>query len=332
MTPLFEPPYLSGIESQKESLLTPVYYLFLLSCTLHMLSFKLKLTLFHSNRHFRPRPAIKGQAVADFVAELTPPMLVAEQVSVNVTELQVSSSEDEEPTWTLYVDGSSNSKGCGAGLLLVSPDGERFEYALRFTFRTSNNEAEYEALIAGLRVAERVGVTNLLIFSDSQLIVNQVAEMYQAKEHRMATYLMKVKELLKSFSKYEIRQIPRSQNANADSLARLAAAYDTELCRTVPVEILTEPSILEKEVVAIGDPIQGSQKTWMDPLIDYLVNGTVPSDKASARRLRYRAARYAVRDNRLYKRSYSIPLLKCLTHEEAKYVMREVHEGVCGNH
>lgn len=84
---------------------------------------------------FEPRVSIKGQAVADFMAELTPNQLAT----------------NSKQQWTLYVDGSSNEKGCGARILLQSPEGTRFEYVLQFNFRASNNEAEYEALLAGLR-------------------------------------------------------------------------------------------------------------------------------------------------------------------------------------
>ena len=78
----------------------------------------------------------------------------------------------DDLSWELYVDGFSNKRDCGAGLLLLSPEGDWFEYALRFGFRVSNNEAEYKAFLAGLRLAIGIGVTNLVIYSDSPLIVN----------------------------------------------------------------------------------------------------------------------------------------------------------------
>ena len=72
-----------------------------------------------------------------------------------------------ENTWTLHVDGASNEQGSGAGLILKSPEGVMTEYALRFSFKTSNNQAEYEALIAGLRIAKDLKVDKLKAFSDS---------------------------------------------------------------------------------------------------------------------------------------------------------------------
>lgn len=105
---------------------------------------------------FEPRVAMKGQAVADFIAELTPPL---------------SSGEENLSRWVLNVDGSSNEKGSGAGVLLQVLSGDRFEYGVRFNFPTSNNEAEYEALIVVLRMAEAMGATHLGIRRNS-LVVN----------------------------------------------------------------------------------------------------------------------------------------------------------------
>lgn len=100
---------------------------------------------------FVPRTSLKGQVMADFVTELTPSL----------------ETVDSKRQWTLYVDGSSNEKGCGASILLQSPEVMRFEYAIRFNFRTSNDEIEYEALLVGLRMAQGMDAACLLILSDS---------------------------------------------------------------------------------------------------------------------------------------------------------------------
>ncbi|CAL2257309.1 unnamed protein product [Prunus armeniaca] len=125
---------------------------------------------------FKPRPAEKGQAVADFISELTPPAL--SETSFPNAILTAPEKMDTErfdtsvPLWILHMDGSANQQGCGAGLVLTTPDGGKVEYALRFNFRTSNNEAEYEALLAGLRLAKSMSARQISIHSDSQLIVN----------------------------------------------------------------------------------------------------------------------------------------------------------------
>ena len=106
--------------------------------------------------------------------------------------------------WGLYVDGSSNDGGSGAGLILISPKGHQMHCALRFIFKASNNKAEYEALIVGLKLAKEIKVESLEIFSDSQLVVCQSTDEYQAREEKMTVYLQKAKELLGSFDSYII--------------------------------------------------------------------------------------------------------------------------------
>ncbi|XP_022156791.1 uncharacterized protein LOC111023625 [Momordica charantia] len=273
---------------------------------------KLAVELSEYDIQFEPRTAIKGQVVADFIAELALP--------------SAQTSTPDQP-WTVYVDGSSNEKGCGAGVLLLASDDMRFEYALRFNFRTSNNEAGYEALFVGLRMAKGLGATHLLIFSDSQLIVNQIREDYQTKDPWMEKYLGKVRSHLAYFQTYEIRQIPRLQISNADALAKLASPYETDLARSVPVEILDNPSILELDMMEIDS----HPSSWMEPIKDFL-GGKVPADPRETKKMTRKAARYLLRDGTLYRRGFSLPLLKFIFEEDGHYVLREVHERVCGNH
>ena len=108
------------------------------------------------------------------------------------------------------MDGASNSGGSGAGLVLISPDGYKTSQALRFNFKASNNKAEYEALLAGLGLARELGVQTVEVFSDSLLVVSQVAGEFQAKEERMVKYLEKAKALLSQFAAHRVTRVPRS--------------------------------------------------------------------------------------------------------------------------
>ncbi|KAM1043597.1 hypothetical protein ACFX2A_035646 [Malus domestica] len=99
------------------------------------------------------------------------------------------------------------------------------EYALRFKLKASNNEAEYETFLAGLRLAKHFGVKQIDIFSDSQLVVNQVTNKFNAKDSSMAAYLAQTQLLLQHFH-YQITQIPRAVNSHADALARFALAVE----------------------------------------------------------------------------------------------------------
>ena len=105
------------------------------------------------------------------------------------------------------------------------------EYALRFRFRASNNEAEYEAVIAGLNLAHSMEVDQLEICSDSQLVVKHIEDSYEARGEKMILYLKKVRELLKKFLRVQIRHIPRAENSRADALAKLVTASQEDLNR-----------------------------------------------------------------------------------------------------
>lgn len=156
--------------------------------------------------------------------------------------------------------------------------------------------------------------------------------MYQGKECRMVVYLTEVRKMLSSFKKFEIKQILRSQNANADSLARLTIAYDVELDRMVPVEVLNSPNILREELMEIKDPTEVETHNLMTPIIKYLEGGELSNNKTEAWRLRCKADHYVISNGRLYKRGYSLPLLKSIDLDKADYIMWEIHEGICGNH
>ena len=114
--------------------------------------------------------------------------------------------------------------GSGAGIVVTTPEGDSVECALRFDFKATNNQAEYEALIARLKVCTALGADEVEVFSDSQVIVNQVLDEYQAKDENMIAYLKLAKELLRRFKEYKIIQIPREENKQADVLAKLASA------------------------------------------------------------------------------------------------------------
>ncbi|GJR02504.1 reverse transcriptase domain-containing protein [Tanacetum coccineum] len=109
-------------------------------------------------------------------------------------ELMAEPEELPEP-WTLFTDGSSCIDGSGAGLILTNPKGVEFTYAMRFRFEATNNEAEYEALIAGLRIAKQIGIKNLQANVDSWLVANQVNGSYVVKELGMVQYLEKEKSI-----------------------------------------------------------------------------------------------------------------------------------------
>ena len=208
---------------------------------------------------YKPKTSIKGQILADFVMEFAPVELA-----------EPTQSEDDLPIWKLFIDGASNAQGSGAGLILTSPEGIDIEYALRFGFHASNNEAEYEAVIAGLNLAY-----SLEVHSDSQLVVRQIEDTYEAKSEKMVLYLQKVRDLLKKFVLVQVKYVPRTENSRADALAKLATALQEDIGESTPVEYLAEPSIDPYGMVVA--PV-GSVPNWMDPIWDYINDGTLPDD------------------------------------------------------
>ncbi|XP_022007353.1 uncharacterized protein LOC110906547 [Helianthus annuus] len=240
---------------------TPIYYLSWVLAgpeTRYPTLEKLAIELGALDIEYRKRTAIKGQVIADFLAEI-PDGEVIQDLAVN----DIPESSTARQTWKLYTDGSSSGKGAGAGLMLISPDEIKLMYAMRFDFECSNNEAEYEALLAGLRMAQSMGATRVDAYVDSLLVNNQVNETYEAKDETMAKYLAKTKELIASFDNVTLNHIHRGRNQIADALSKLATSG---MEKEVKVETLQSPCIDSREVSAITAE-EPCWKSYLGPLI-----------------------------------------------------------------
>ncbi|XP_022865086.1 uncharacterized protein LOC111384970, partial [Olea europaea var. sylvestris] len=269
---------------------------------------------------FKPRPSIKAQALADFIAELTPrPGGLGESLSM-------STSLD---TWQIFVDGASNSSGSGAWVIIISLDKQtEIQCTLRFEFEATNNEAEYEAVIIALELAFSLELEFVKIFSDSQLVVGQIEGSFERKDEKMSLYCMNVQDLQRKFKSCEITKIARKDNEKADALSRLVFMGIDNLDRTIHIKVITEPSINQIPDVMDID----NEPSWMDPIIEFITNGNLPSNARLARSIRARAPRYCMIDDVLFRRSITLPYLRCLRPSESSQALAEVHEGVCGNH
>ena len=178
-----------------------------------------------------PRTSIKGQVLADLVAEFTEPEIEELPSIGNMDEKLVGTiSQYRLPTWEVYVDRTSNHKGSRVGLVLMSPEKVVIEKSLRLDFSATNNEAEYETLLEGIAMVQRMEGKSIKLFSDSRLVVGQVKgefeakEEFEAKDERMQGYLSQVKFLQLKFDSFDLLHVPRSGNAHADSLAMLATS------------------------------------------------------------------------------------------------------------
>ena len=197
---------------------------------------------------------------------------------------------------------------------------------VRLNFPTTNNEAEYEALVAGLDLTKATRAASVVIYYDSQIVANQMNGDYECKGKRMKRYLDQVRKMVDDLEA-KIIQIPRGENEQADHLAKAASVEHM----ITPGNIL---SFVQFSPLIDSDDIQeiSSESNWTTPLVSYLKNGDLPDEKEVAIKLKVQAARFVLIKDVLYKRGFSRPYLRCLGTKEAIYIMREVHEGICRNH
>ncbi|PNX98240.1 gag-pol polyprotein [Trifolium pratense] len=270
---------------------------------------------------YESRKALKAQALADFVAEMTPSTI----------------PNSEADKWTIFVDGASNSAGAGAGIILENGAGTIIEVSVALSFPASNNQAEYEAFLADLRLAKDVGAREVKIFTDSQLVVSQVIGEYQAKNDHLQDYLRLVREMLALFDYIEVKHVPRGDNMRADIFSKLASTKKKGGNKSVIQEILPRPSIEEHtsptlSVMAVDVNSIEDGTSWMTNYYTYLAHGHLPEDEKEAKTLQRKASSYCLMYDKLYKRGISIPLLKCIGEDDVDYVLREIHEGINGQH
>ena len=278
-------------------------------------------------------------------------------------------SAGDDFRWVLSVDGSSNQLGSGAGVILEGPNGVLIEQSLRFAFKASNNQVEYDALIAGILLAKDMGARVLMAKSDSLLVTGQVTGEFQAKDSQMAAYLEYVQELKRSFVLFDVVHVPREQNAQADLLAKLASSGKGGRQRTVIQEILKTPRafVADHQVLQIcrsmerlarshrsltqetlrtprvrAHPVGEAKMTqicaihepdiWITPYQRYMADSVLPVDPTEARKVNKNSSKFTLIDGELYRFGFTHPLLVCVHGEKCMRIMAELHEGICGSH
>ncbi|XP_075665737.1 uncharacterized protein LOC142635476 [Castanea sativa] len=164
---------------------------------------------------YSPKSLVKGQVLTDFIAEFSP--RVGKEMVCPV----------EVISWKVFVDSASSVLGVGAGIVVITLEGIKLEHSFRLGFKASNNEAECEALLAGLRVVVNLGVKEVEVYLDSRLVANQVQGNFEAKDSWMM----------------EVIQVGKGRNRHANSLATLASSSTEGIPRLIKVELVAEPSI-----------------------------------------------------------------------------------------
>ena len=231
-----------------------------------------------------PCTSIKGQVLVDLVAEFTEPPIEELESAENLDEKLVSKiSQFRLPAWEVYVDGASNQKGLGIGLVLISPKKVIIEKSLRSDFLATNNEAEYESLLIGMAMVQRMGGKSVKVFSDSRLIVGQEKGEFEAKDERLQGYLSQVKCLWSKFDFFDLLHIPRNGNAYADSLPMLATSSAQDLPRVILVEDLYKPTETRREIAQIYQIRAGPSR--MDSIIQFLKEDIMPEERIEANKV-----------------------------------------------
>ncbi|GAA0151078.1 hypothetical protein LIER_09872 [Lithospermum erythrorhizon] len=194
--------------------------------------------------NYAPRSRIKAQVLADFIVENN---------TRSIPEAQYQDKKPEEvPKWILYVDGASNDKGAGVGILIQGVDGEQFEYAMSFSFNdATNNEVEYEAMVAGLQMAKYLAIDHLKVRGDLKLFIEQVRGDRGVKNDVMKNYHAKALFLVQGFEYVIFEHIPRTENEHADHLSQLPITYYDEMSSHVKIEIRETPIYEEVAVMRV---------------------------------------------------------------------------------
>ncbi|KAK1607953.1 hypothetical protein QYE76_031626 [Lolium multiflorum] len=318
---------------------------------------------------YERRDAIKSQALADFL--------------VDWAEVQYKPPEHRIEYWKMHFDGSKLKEGLGAGVVLTSPKGDHLRYVLQVHFRASNNVAEYEALIHGLKVAKEIGALRIICYGDSDLVVQQCSGDWDAKDVNMASYRFHVQKIAGFFEGCEFHHVPRAENEAADTLSKLGSSRQ-EIPPGIALAHLRVPSIKpspESESIFVPEshvvpmeidegnpgtapansgtvPVNSGTTTpipeeamlvdnmdidmpvfvvreapsWVKPIKEFLINGTLPVDENESRRIQRRSKAYTIINGEAYKRSVTGVLQRCVEPEEGKEMLEEIHRGECGHH
>ncbi|XP_076955837.1 uncharacterized protein LOC143630812 [Bidens hawaiensis] len=144
----------------------------------------------------------------------------------------------------------------------------------------------------------------------------------------MTLYVSQAKYLMLQFSSCKVIHIKRSEKISADALSKLASTNFKHFAKDISIEILDRPSVPQHQVLVIKTGVE----SWMTPIIAYLSSGALPEGKTTARKIKHKALNYQIHDGVLYRRSFLGPLLRYVDAEDANYLIREVHEGICGLH
>src|ERR1041385_889421 len=248
---------------------------------------------------FKHPTTIKAHVLPDFLVEWA--------------EVQTPGPPDLSSSWSMFFDGSKRQQGAGAGVVLISPKGTNLKYVLQINFiHAYNNEAEYEALLHGMRMAKTCGATRLIIYRDSNLVVQQTMRNCDAIADNLAAYQKLYNALEGSFDGCELNYITRANNTEVDELANIGSTRgpippgvfrESISQRSIKVQAAAPEAVVDGEdatnpaQVAAASPSEGTSTStpdstaatelkgliWEKPFLRFLIEGMLPQDVAEAR-------------------------------------------------
>jgi ribonuclease HI len=260
---------------------------------------------------FCPRQAIKSQILADFISEWT--------------ETQQPPPAEKPEHWKMYFDGSLNLEGAGVGVLFISPQGDHLKYVLQIHYKASNNGANYEALIHGLRIAVSLGIKRLIAYGESKVIIDQVNKACDVKKETMNAYCTEVRKLEDHFEVLEFHHVSRDNNVAANVLSKLGskralvpAGVFVQDLQKPSIRLLSDPETSPSDVLGSRDVLMAeAEVNWRLDFIAYIMEKRVAEDKVEREKIARRAANYVVIGSELYRRSASSDvLMKCILRSE----------------
>ncbi|OMO77592.1 reverse transcriptase [Corchorus capsularis] len=280
--------------------------------------------------------AIKGSVVADFLADRASndyePVKFEFPDEDLMAVMNVGNEVSEESTkWNVYFYGASNMLGHGIGAVLVSPDGDHFPATARLDFPCTNNIAEYVVCVFGIQMAIEKKVKVLEVNGDSALVVYQMKGEWEKRDSKLIPYREYLLELMEQFEDISFHYVPREGNQLADALASLAAMFKFRGGVNIPPIKLSLKETLA-HVMSVEEEPDGNP--WYYDIVQYLKHQKYPehatgNDKRVIRRM---SLGYFLDGEVLYKSSRDQVLLRCVNSAEAKRILEEVHEGICGSH
>ncbi|CAN0916907.1 Retrovirus-related Pol polyprotein from transposon 297 [Linum grandiflorum] len=283
---------------------------------------------------YTSRKAVKGSVVADHLAEHAVPDLAPMMIDFPDEHIMSAEESQGDPplkSWVMKFDGASNSLGQGVGVVFLSPEGKVYPITAKICFDCTNNIAEYEACAFGISAAIKMNIKRLKVYGDSALVIYQLREEWETRDHKLVPYQKYIKGMMAHFESIQFDHISRVDNQIADALATLSSMYELDETETNPrIEIKKQgtPAYLANiEGERDGNP-------WYHDIRTYLQTRRYPfgasdNDKRTLRRL---AMGYYADGSILYKVSHDSMLLRCVDAPEAQKIVEEVHEGVCGTH